>query len=101
MRGGSEGGAGRRREIAAHVPEDYWYIFLEYATPGAEGKPPRRCEFTWARRRLFDEHGAALLYEACVEDPEALVTKVEAALFSAPSPFHPSHPPATQAPHFL
>lgn len=67
------------REIRAHVPEDYWYIYMYYETGEVVAGPAHNrqsCEFTWARKRLFDRHSAVMLYEMCVDDPIALVTKV-------------------------
>jgi DNA topoisomerase III len=33
-------------------------------------------EFHWARGRLFDYHIAVVLYQMCLEEPVATVTKV-------------------------
>lgn len=58
------------REIQAHVPEDFWHIQVTHT-----GDDRKRCEFSWDRGRLFDHTAATLLYEMCVEEPQATVTK--------------------------
>lgn len=59
------------REIQAHVPEDFWYIQVTHT-----GTDKRPCDFSWDRGRLFDHTAATILYELCVEQPLATVTKV-------------------------
>lgn len=59
------------REIQAHVPEDFWHIQVTHT-----GTDRRTCEFGWDRGRLFDHTAATILYELCVEQPLATVTKV-------------------------
>ncbi|KAL3140647.1 hypothetical protein ABBQ32_005213 [Trebouxia sp. C0010 RCD-2024] len=62
----------RAWEIQAHVPEDFWHIQVTHT-----GDDRKRCEFSWDRGRLFDHTAATLLYEMCVEEPQATVTKVQ------------------------
>jgi hypothetical protein len=57
------------RERKAHVPEPFWKIVMKY---GYEGKV---AEFFWARVRLFDYYVAVVLYEMCVHEGRATVTK--------------------------
>jgi hypothetical protein len=58
------------RERKAHVPEQFWKIVMKHSHGG------KLTEFMWARGRLFDYHVAAILYEMCVQEPLATVTKV-------------------------
>ena len=58
------------RERKAHVPEPFWRIVLKHGHAG------KLTEFHWARGRLFDYHIAAVLFEMCLQDPQATVTKV-------------------------
>ena len=58
------------REIQAHIPEDFWHIQVTHT-----GDDHKRCDFSWDRGRLFDHTAATLLYEMCVEEPQATVTK--------------------------
>lgn len=59
------------REIQAHVPEDFWQIQVSHT-----GQDHRKTDFSWDRGRLFDHTAATVLYEMCVEEPLATVTKV-------------------------
>ena len=58
------------REIQAHIPEDFWHIQVTHT-----GDDHKRCDFSWDRGRLFDHTAATLMYEMCVEEPQATVTK--------------------------
>lgn len=58
------------RERKAHVPEPFWKIVMKH------GHASKLTEFHWARGRLFDHHVAAMLYEMCLQEPQATVTKV-------------------------
>lgn len=60
-----------RREIQAHIPEDFWHIHVTHTGPDHKA-----CEFGWDRGRLFDHTAATILYELCVEQPLATVTQV-------------------------
>lgn len=60
-----------RREIRAHVSEPFWYIHAMYRAP--EGQA---CVLHWQRERLFDHVVATILYDTCMEEPTATVTKV-------------------------
>ncbi|GMH33038.1 hypothetical protein BSKO_00872 [Bryopsis sp. KO-2023] len=76
----------REWDIKGHVKEDFYYIHVKHvdSTP-AEGEKKKygsdkntaSCVFEWDRGRLFDHVIAALLYENCVENPTAVVTKVD------------------------
>ncbi|KAJ4839793.1 DNA topoisomerase 3-alpha, partial [Turnera subulata] len=58
-------------EIQAHEPEEFWTINCSHRSD--EGI----ATFNWMRGHLFDYTSAVLLYEMCVEDPTATVTKVQ------------------------
>ena len=58
------------REIQAHIAEDFWHIQVTHT-----GDDHKRCDFSWERGRLFDHTAATVLYEMCVEEPQATVTK--------------------------
>ncbi|KAM0010754.1 putative DNA topoisomerase transcription factor interactor and regulator CCHC(Zn) family [Helianthus debilis subsp. tardiflorus] len=58
-------------EIQAHEPEEFWKIQCSHTTD--EGT----ANFNWMRGHLFDYTCAVLLYEMCVEEPTATVTKVK------------------------
>lgn len=58
------------REIQAHISEDFWHIQVTHT-----GSDHKRCDFGWDRGRLFDHTAATLLYEMCVEEPQATVSK--------------------------
>ena len=62
------------REIKAHVPEQFWYIHVSYKSAEGAG-----CDFTWERGHIFDRDAAVTLYEACVDEPEAVVRQVSPA----------------------
>lgn len=68
------------REIQAHIPEDFWHIQVTHTA-----EDHKRTEFSWDRGRLFDHTAATVLYEMCVEEPLASVTK-------ASSDVHAEHP---------
>ena len=59
-------------KIQRFVPESFWYIYLEL-----EDGDERKTVFKWKRNRLFDWQAAFVLFEMCVEDPEARVTSVQ------------------------
>ncbi|MFS7906721.1 putative DNA topoisomerase [Helianthus anomalus] len=58
-------------EIQAHEPEELWKIQCSHTTD--EGT----ANFNWMRGHLFDYTCAVLLYEMCVEESTATVTKVK------------------------
>ncbi|DBA87673.1 TPA: hypothetical protein ACH3X1_004680 [Trebouxia sp. C0004] len=70
----------RAWEIQAHIPEDFWHIQVTHTA-----QDHKKTEFSWDRGRLFDHTAATVLYEVCVEEPLASVTK-------ASSQFHAEHP---------
>ncbi|PKI79440.1 hypothetical protein CRG98_000187 [Punica granatum] len=57
-------------EIQAHEPEEFWTINCSHRSE--EGL----ATFNWTRGHLFDYTCAVILYEMCVEEPSATVTKV-------------------------
>lgn len=59
-------------KVKAFRPESFWYIYL------ALERDDDAVTFHWQRNRLFDVGSALLLYEMCVEQPEATVVKTEA-----------------------
>ncbi|CAN1231064.1 DNA topoisomerase 3-alpha [Linum grandiflorum] len=58
-------------EIQSHEPEEFWTINCTYTSD--EGN----ATFNWIRGHLFDYVSAVALYEMCVEEPTATVTKVQ------------------------
>ncbi|CAN1250040.1 DNA topoisomerase 3-alpha [Linum perenne] len=58
-------------EIQSHEPEEFWTINCTYNSD--EGI----ATFNWIRGHLFDYVSAVALYEMCVEEPTATVTKVQ------------------------
>ncbi|XP_021641234.1 DNA topoisomerase 3-alpha isoform X3 [Hevea brasiliensis] len=57
-------------EIQSHEPEEFWTINCSHTTD--EGI----ATFSWMRGHLFDYTSAVILYEMCVQEPAATVTKV-------------------------
>ncbi|KAI3498467.1 hypothetical protein L1887_34242 [Cichorium endivia] len=57
-------------EIQAHEPEEFWKIQCTHTND--EGTS----NFNWMRGHLFDYTCAVLLYEMCLQEPIATVTKV-------------------------
>lgn len=57
-------------EIQAHEPEEYWVINCFHTTE--EGT----ANFHWMRGHMFDYSCSVMIYEMCVEEPTATVTKV-------------------------
>lgn len=53
------------------VPETFWYIHLALERDGDA------VNFHWQRNRLFDVQAALLLYEMCIDQPQATVIKTE------------------------
>jgi DNA topoisomerase-3 len=58
-------------KIMNFVPEPFWSIQLELSQNG------RITKFVWKRNRLFSRLMCLILYERCVEQGRALITKVE------------------------
>jgi hypothetical protein len=79
------------REIQSHVSEPFWSIHVTYREPAAaaaaaaaaggggaqQQQQGARCEFNWARGRLFDGDAAALLYEAVTEEQPITATVMQ------------------------
>lgn len=57
-------------EIQAHEPEEYWTINCSHTLEDGTAT------FNWARGHLFDYTSAVIIYEMCVDEPTATVTKV-------------------------
>nr|XP_019008510.1 DNA topoisomerase III [Kwoniella pini CBS 10737]OCF47291.1 DNA topoisomerase III [Kwoniella pini CBS 10737] len=62
--------------VQSFVPETFWYIYVGIERTDEEGQP-RTVEFKWRRNHLFDMDIAAILYEQCAINPDAMVLKVE------------------------
>lgn len=58
-------------EIQSHEPEEFWTINCTHRSD--EGL----ASFSWMRGHLFDYTSSVILYEMCVEEPTATVTKVQ------------------------
>ena len=52
------------------MTESFWYIHAAYRSPEGQG-----CAFTWQRGHIFDHAIATILYETCVDEPLATITK--------------------------
>ncbi|GAB2229073.1 hypothetical protein Droror1_Dr00023208 [Drosera rotundifolia] len=57
-------------EIQSHEPEEFWVINCSHNSD--EGT----ATFSWGRGHLFDYTCAVIIYEMCVQEPTATVTKV-------------------------
>lgn len=66
----------REREIEAFVEEPFWRIDVEHVRVDHATAERARAQFEWARGRLFDRLACVVLYEMCVEEPEATVVAV-------------------------
>lgn len=64
------------QRIKDFISENFWYIFLSINHRNESGRE-KPVAFNWRRDRLFDAHIAFLLYERCITNPTARVTKVE------------------------
>ncbi|XP_050227731.1 DNA topoisomerase 3-alpha isoform X2 [Mercurialis annua] len=58
-------------EIQSHEPEEFWTINCSHKSD--EGM----ATFSWMRGHLFDYISAVVLYEMCIQEPTATVTKVQ------------------------
>ncbi|XAR73130.1 DNA topoisomerase [Bertholletia excelsa] len=58
-------------EIQSHEPEEFWSISCTHVS--AEGS----ATFNWMRGHMFDHMCALIIYEMCVQEPTATVTKVK------------------------
>lgn len=58
-------------EIQSHEPEEFWTINCSHNLP--EGT----ATFNWMRGHMFDYTCAVILYEMCIQDSVATVTKVK------------------------
>lgn len=59
-------------KVRAFRPETFWYIHLAIERENAS------VIFHWQRNRLFDIDSALILYEMCIDQPEATVIKTNA-----------------------
>ncbi|EOR02841.1 hypothetical protein E3P92_03141 [Wallemia ichthyophaga] len=64
------------QRIKDFITENFWYIFLSINHREENGRK-KAVTFNWKRDRLFDAQIAFLLYERCITNPTARVTKVE------------------------
>ncbi|XP_061196153.1 DNA topoisomerase 3-alpha-like [Saccostrea echinata] len=62
----------RYKQVQAFIPEPFWKIKVTHIIDDAT-----KCEFSWKRNRLFDHNACLVLYEQCIENPEAKVTEVK------------------------
>ncbi|XP_065876649.1 DNA topoisomerase 3-alpha isoform X1 [Euphorbia lathyris] len=62
---------GRYWEIQSHESEEFWTINCSHKSD--EGL----ATFNWMRGHLFDYTSAVVLYEMCIQEPTATVTKVQ------------------------
>lgn len=58
-------------KVRSFVPETFWFIHL------ALERDESSVDFRWQRHRLFDIDAAILLYEMCIEHPQATVVQTE------------------------
>ncbi|KAL0479079.1 DNA topoisomerase IA, partial [Acrasis kona] len=61
----------RYLRIKNFEPQDFWNIQCTHI------KDKATAEFQWKRGRLFDRLSCLVLYEMCVDDGEAVVTKIQ------------------------
>ncbi|XP_077229660.1 topoisomerase 3alpha isoform X2 [Tasmannia lanceolata] len=57
-------------EVQSHEPEEFWTINCSHTSEDGTAT------FNWMRGHLFDYTCAVIIYEMCVEEPTATVTKV-------------------------
>ncbi|OVA03617.1 DNA topoisomerase [Macleaya cordata] len=57
-------------EIQAHEPEEFWTINCTHTSEDGTAT------FNWMRGHMFDYSCAVIIYEMCVQEPTATVTKV-------------------------
>lgn len=69
-------------EVQSHEPEEFWTINCSHKSD--EGL----ATFGWMRGHLFDYTCAVIIYEMCVQEPTATVTKVR----QQEKPKYPPHP---------
>jgi DNA topoisomerase III len=78
----------RYLKAEAFVPESFWLIAVHYSngdhggassssSSSSSSLPPSSCKFTWHRGRLFDRLACIVLYERCLEQPQATVVDVQ------------------------
>lgn len=79
----------RYQQIQAFVPRQFWFIKVSMNEPGAHGRV--KADFMWERQRLFNRMACTLLFELCVTQPQAQVTKVS----NRPKLMHRPFPLAT------
>jgi DNA topoisomerase-3 len=57
-------------KVQNFVSEPFWYIHVMLE------RDDFKVEFKWKRNRLFDQQAAVVVYEVCLQNPEATVTAV-------------------------
>ena len=71
--------------MQAFRPEPFWQIQFTYRPPAdpSDSHAPQIAQpvtFFSTRGRIFDRLACLVLFELCVEEPEAIVTKVKITL---------------------
>lgn len=61
----------RYSRVKAFIPQQYWYISCNYKQDKAHA------DFTWRRGRLYDKMCCLVLYEHCMDNPEATVLGIQ------------------------
>ena len=61
----------RYKQVQAFIPEPFWKISVSLETEDGV------TEFNWKRQRLFDHLACLVLYQHCLDEPEAKVTDVK------------------------
>ncbi|KAL0074035.1 DNA topoisomerase [Phycomyces blakesleeanus] len=65
----------RYLDIQGFIPEIFWKIHMQH-TKGTNGQE-QTTQFNWKRNRLFDRHATYAIYERCIINPVAVVTKLD------------------------
>ncbi|KAF9979749.1 DNA topoisomerase, partial [Modicella reniformis] len=58
------------RRVENFIPENFWKLDLKHSKDGLDAT------FTWQRGHLFDQLVCLIIYEACLESPKVVITKV-------------------------
>ncbi|KAL9936553.1 hypothetical protein V8E36_004621 [Tilletia maclaganii] len=61
---------------ANFIPEPFWHIVVTVQRQAESGEETK-VDFRWKRRHLFDHATAVILFEKCIDDPEAKVISVQ------------------------
>ncbi|KAI9005485.1 DNA topoisomerase [Phycomyces nitens] len=74
----------RYLDIQEFVAEDFWKIHMQH-TKNDNGQE-QTTQFNWKRNRLFDRHAAYAIYERCVNNPVAVVVRLDSKSVSKRKP---------------